>query len=154
MTNKGKKRTEKKAVEEPVIEKSEVVENEPMVIDPEILKVDAPEAEKEITPEELVVQEEFIEEVPVVEGLKYDEDFKPEDQPDALTLESHTEPCACTEPCTEPCTCQEETPVVAELLAPQIISVVPVETPKPQRTLESLNRAELRGFMRTGRMPK
>jgi hypothetical protein len=118
MSNKNKKRGFfNQVVEEPEEEKNEVIESTPMVIDPEVFETKLfVEEEPEITPEDLVAQEEFINEAPA-------------------------EPCKCDENCvcTEPCACVEEKLV---------------EEPKPQRTIESLSRAELRMYRTSGQMPK
>jgi hypothetical protein len=117
-------------------------------------------------------------------GVEYSEDFKPEDHPDAITLESHTESCVCEEPCTEPCTCvaptleeqpnqgcidtpelediltpeqeEEGAQVIADMVNNSILEELKALAPEPpaQKTIASLSNAELRHFHRTGQMPR
>jgi len=128
---KKNKRVRLNKVEKP---QNEIIETEPKV--EEVIG-----EEQEMTVEELIAQEEFIEELPVEEpqvevGAPFDEplkEFHHEFQKDYFFG--------------TPSESSDKQTVIDTLPEPV------VEIPKP-RTLGSLNRDELRHFQRTGVMPK
>jgi hypothetical protein len=131
MAKKSKKANQYKKLDKQVQEETteKTIESEPIIAD---LKTEMPEIDSEIekTVEELRLIPDVPVEIPVI-------------QP---------EECVCNEPSVEPCTSAEEKS--AEILAPQIISVVPIEVPKLKRTVESLSPNQLKIYQRTGFLPK
>jgi hypothetical protein len=141
MVKKSKKANQYKKFDEQVQEETteKTIESEPIIADlkTEMLEELEHDIDSEIekTVEELrlipdVPEVVFAEEIPVVQPKE----------------------CVCSDTSTEPCTCVEEKS--AELLAPQIISVVPIEVPKLKRTVESLSPNQLKIYQRTGFLPK
>jgi len=159
MANKNKKRSVSQRTK---ALKEEVVENESIQVELTVSGEKLAELveEQEITPEDLVAQEEFIFEDPSVE-------------------EAPKEECVCEQPCVEPCVC-DELPTPEELTEGLDKTCVCIDTPEvraevenfiaetqakieiveiPQapvvrtKTVDELNSAEYRNYRRTGYLP-
>jgi hypothetical protein len=100
--------------------------------------IEEPEEKNEVVEKEAMVIDPEVFETKLFVEEKPEEKLMTEEEVVAQEEFVNEEPCVCEEPCTEPCTCSEEI----------------VEVPKPERTIESLTRSELREFQRTGKMPQ